>query len=153
MSGLNVGKIPPKVHYEERTSKYYKEIDKFRKLCDELNMIGDYSLTSIEDTSNLKTKYLEEILPLKAQREQYKKLYNKTQNSADKSILEAKINILTKDIDRLNSKIQTCRRIINKAERGEKEDWLIQKRMKDNKERAEKEFAKNKDRKNRKWEL
>ena len=148
-----LGKLPPKVHYEERTPEYYKEIDRFRKLCDELNMIGDYSLTSIDDTQNLRAKYIERVSPLKAQREQYRNLYNKTQNSTDKSILEAKINVLTEDIDRLNSKIQTCRRIITKAERREKEDWLIQKRMKDNREKSEKDIAKNKDRKNRKWEL
>ena len=142
-----LGKLPPKIHYEERTQEYYKEIEKFNKLCDELNMISDYNLASIEDVQNLRTKYLEEISPLKAQKEEYMKLYNKTKNSADKTILEAKINILSQDIDRLNSKIQTCRRIITKNEKGEKEDFLIQKRFKDNKERAEKEIVKNKDRK------
>ena len=139
-----LGKLPPKIHYEERTQEYYKEIEKFNKLCDELNMISDYNLTSIEDVQNLRTKYLEEISPLKAQKEEYMKLYNKTKNSADKMILEAKINNLNKDITRLNSKIQTCRRIITKTEKGEKEDFLIQKRFKDNKERAEKEIVKNK---------
>ena len=142
-----LGKLPPKIHYEERTQEYYKEIEKFNKLCDELNMISDYNLTSIEDVQNLRTRYLEEISPLKAQKEEYMKLYNKTKNSADKTILEAKINILSQDIDRLNSKIQTCRRIITKTEKGEKEDFLIQKRFKDNKEKAEKEIVKNKDRK------
>ena len=72
------------------------------------------------------------------------KLYNKTKNNADKTILEAKINILSQNINRLNSKIQTCRRIISKAEKGAKEEILIQKRFKDNKERAEKEIVKNK---------
>ena len=138
-----LGKLPPKIHYEERTQEYYKEIEKFNKLCDELNMISDYNLTSIEDVQNLRTKYLEEISPLKAQKEEYMKLYNKTKKSADKTILEAKINILSQDIDRLNSKIQTCRRIITKTEKGEKEDFLIQKRFKDNKEKAEKEIVKN----------
>ena len=138
-----LGKLPPKIHYEERTQEYYKEIEKFNKLCDELNMISDYNLTSIEDVQNLRTRYLEEISPLKAQKEEYMKLYNKTKNSADKTILEAKINILSQDIDRLNSKIQTCRRIITKTEKGEKEDFLIQKRFKDNKEKAEKEIVKN----------
>ena len=40
-----LGKLPPKIHYEERTPEYYREINKFNKLCDELNMISDYSLT------------------------------------------------------------------------------------------------------------
>lgn len=140
-----LGKLPPKIHYEERTPEYYREINKFNKLCDELNMISDYSLTSITDIQNLRIKYLEEISPLKAQREKYRKLYNITQNDADKTILEAKINHLTEDIDRLNSKIQTCRRIITKFEKGEKEDWLIQKRFENNKEISEKEILKNKD--------
>lgn len=137
-----LGKLPPKIHYEEKTPEYYKEINRFNKLCDELNMISDYNLTSITDSQNLRTKYLEEISPLKAQREEYRKLYNQSQNSADKTILEAKINILTEDIERANSKIQTCKRIIAKAEKGEKEDWLIQKRFKDNKQRAEEKIGK-----------
>ena len=139
-----LGKLPPKIHYEERTAEYYKEINKFNQLCDELNMINDYNLTSITDIQNLRTKYLERISPLKAQREDYMKLYNQSQNNADKMILEAKIDKLTKDIDRLNSTIQICRRIISKAEKGEKEDWIIQKRFEDNKEKAEKEISKNK---------
>lgn len=142
-----LGKLPPKIHYEERTKEYYKEIDKFNKLCDELNMISTYELKSIENTHSLRTKYLEEVSPLKAEREKYRRMYNKTDNTADKCIIEAKINNLTKNIDKINSKIQTCRRIISKAERGEKEDWLIQKRLADNMLKSEKENTKNKDKK------
>lgn len=142
-----LGKLPPKIHYEERTTEYYKEIDKFNKLCDELSLISSKDLKSIEDTQNLRTQYLEEISTLKAQKEIYMKLYNKTDNAANKTILKARINILNEDIERLNKKIQICKRIINKAEKGEKEDWIIQKRFQDNKERSEKENAKNKDRK------
>lgn len=144
-----LGKLPPKIHYEERTPEYYKEIDKFSKLCDELNMISAHKLTSIEDAKNLRTLYLEEISPLKAQKEIYMKLYNKTNNAADKTILKARINILNEDINRLNSNIQTCRRIISKAEKGEKEDWLIQKRFQDNRERSEKETARKNNEKRR----
>ena len=142
-----LGKLPPKIHYEERTPEYYKEIDKFSKLCDELSLISSKDLKSIEDAQNLRTQYLEEISPLKAQKEIYMKLYNKTDNAADKTILKARINILNEDIERINKKIQTCKRIISKAEKGEKEDWIIQKRFQDNKERNEKESIKNKDKK------
>ena len=144
-----LGKLPPKIHYEERTPEYYKEIDKFSKLCDELNMISAHKLTSIKKKKNLRTLYLEEISPLKAQKEIYMKLYNKTNNAADKTILKARINILNEDINRLNSNIQTCRRIISKAEKGEKEDWLIQKRFQDNRERSEKETARKNNEKRR----
>ena len=140
-----LGKLPPKIHYEERTKEYYQEIDKFNKLCDELNIISDYDLKSIEDTQNLRAKYLDEVAPLKAEREKLRKMYSKSNSVTDKNILEVKINVLTKDINKINAKIQTCKRVINKVEKGEKEDWLIQKRLEDNKLKNEKENTKSKD--------
>lgn len=142
-----LGKLPPKIHYEERTKEYYQEIDKFKKICDELNMIGSYDLKSIGDTQKLRTKLLEKVAPLKAKRESLRAKYNKTNNQADKGILQDKIDILTEDINKLNSKIQTCKRIIDKSEKGEKEEQLMQKRLENNKQKNEKENSKNKDRK------
>ena len=96
-----LGKLPPKIHYVERTPEYYKEIDKFSKLCDELSLISSKDLKSIEDAQNLRTQYLEEVSPLKAQKEIYMKLYNKTDNAADKTILKARINSLNEDIEKI----------------------------------------------------
>lgn len=141
------GKLPPKIHYEERIAEYYKEIDKYVKIMDEFSMINIHDIKTLDDVQNLKTKYLEEISPLKAQKEEYMKLYNKTQNSGDKAILKAKINHLNENIERINKKLQTCRRIISKAEKGAKEEKLIQKRTEENREKAEKDIAKKKDRK------
>ena len=141
------GKLPPKIHYEERTAEYYKEIDKYVKIMDEFSMINIHDIKTLDDVQNLKTIYLEEISPLKAQKDEYMKLYNKTQNSGDKAILKAKINHLNENIERINKKLQTCRRIISKAEKGTKEEKLIQKRTEENREKAEKDIAKKKDRK------
>lgn len=141
------GKLPAKIHYEERTAEYYKEIDKYVKIMDEFSFINIHDIKTLEDVQNLRTKYLEEISPLKAQKEEYMKLYNHTQNSGDKTILKAKIDHLNEDIERINKKLQTCRRIISKAEKGAKEEKLIQKRTEENKEQAEKDIAKKKDRK------
>jgi hypothetical protein len=41
-----LGKLPPKIHYEERTKEYYKELDKFNKLADEMNLICTYNINS-----------------------------------------------------------------------------------------------------------
>lgn len=144
-----LGKLPPKIHYEERTKKYYKEIDKFNKLTDEMNLICTYNLESKRDVQNLKIKYIEEVTPLKAKREKLRQLYRKTTNETDRSFLEYKLNNLTKDIDKLNSKIQTCKRIISKAEKGEKEAILINNRISENQLNNEQENAinKNKDKK------
>ncbi|MBR3697383.1 MAG: relaxase/mobilization nuclease domain-containing protein [Clostridia bacterium] len=142
-----LGKLPPKIHYIERTPEYYKELDKFNKMMDVFNMINIHDIKNLEDVQNLRTKYLEEISPLKAKKEDYMKLYNHTQNSGDKTILKVKINHLNEDIERINKKLQTCRIIISKAEKGAKEEKLIQKRTEVNREQAEKDIAKKKDRK------
>lgn len=64
-----LGKLPPKIHYEKRTKEYYQEIDKFNKLADEMSLICTYNLNSKEAVQNLRIKYIEEVTPLKAERE------------------------------------------------------------------------------------
>lgn len=140
-----LGKFPPKIHYEERTKEYYQEIDKFNKLADEMSLICTYNLNSKEDTQNLRIKYIEEVAPLKAEREKIRYIYKKTTNETDRSFLEYKLNNLTKDIDKINSKIQTCKRIIATAEKGEKEAILIKNRVAENQLNNEQENSKNKD--------
>ena len=142
-----LGKLPPKIHYEERTKEYYKEINKFNKLADEMNLICTYNLESKEDVQNLRIKYIEEVTPLKANRENLRQSYKKATNEADKTILQAKIDITTEDINKINNKIKTCKRIITKAEKGEKETALINNRVSENQLNNEQENTKNKDRK------
>ena len=140
-----LGKLPPKINYEERTKEYYQEIDKFNKLADEMSLICTYNLNSKEDTQNLRIKYIEEVAPLKAEREKIRYIYKKTTNEADRSFLEYKLNNLTKDIDKINSKIQTCKRIIATTEKGKKEAVLIKNRVAENQLNNELEDSKNKD--------
>ena len=144
-----LGKLPPKIHYEERTKQYYQEIDKFNKLADEMNLICTYNLESKEDVQNLRIKYIEKVTPLKEEREKLRQLYKKATNEADKTILQAKIDIITEDINKINNKIQTCKRIISKAEKGEKETVLINNRITENQQsnEQEKSLNKNKDKK------
>lgn len=139
-----LGKLPPKIHYEERTKQYYQEIDKFNKLADEMNLICTYNITSKDDAQNLRMKYIEEVSPLKAKREKLRQLYKKATNDSDKSIIQAKIDIITEDINKINNKIQTCKRIFYNAEKGEKEAVLIKKRVAENQLNNEQENTKNK---------
>lgn len=138
-----LGKLPPKIHYEERTKEYYKEIDEFNKLADEMNLICTYNLESKEDVQNLRIKYIEEVTPLKEEREKLRQLYKKATNEADKTIIQAKIDIITEDINKINNKIQTCKRIITKAEKGEKETILINNRALENQQNNEQEKSRN----------
>ena len=140
-----LGKLPPKIHYEERTKQYYQEIDKFNKLADEISLICTYNLNSKEDVQNLRIQYIKQVTPLKAEREKLRNLYKKATNETDKSFLEYKLNNITNDIDKINAKIQTCKRIITTVEKGEKENCLVKKRLEDNRFKSEKETKKNKD--------
>lgn len=92
-------------------------------------------------------KKIEEVTPLKAEREKLRQSYKKTTNEADKTIIQAKIDIITEDINKINNKIQTCKRIISKAEKGEKETVLINNRALENQQNNEQERPKNIDRK------
>lgn len=139
-----LGKLPPKVHYEERTKEYYKEIDKFNRLADEMNLICTYNLESKQDVQNLRIKYIEEVTPLKSEREKLRQLYKKNINEIDKTIIQAEINIITEDINKINNKIQICKRIITKVEKGEKESVLINTRISKNQQNNEQENTKNK---------
>lgn len=128
-----LGELPPKIHYEEKTAEYYKEINKFHKLADELDLISNNNLNTVEDVQYLKMSYLDTIKDLKVEKENYMKLYYKTNNEADKTILREKLDILTEEINNVNSKIQTCRRIIRKSEKIEKENQIIFQRKEINK--------------------
>ena len=97
-----------------------------------MNLICTYNLESKGDVQNLRMKYIEEVTPLKAEREKLRELYKKATNEADKTIIEAKIDIITEDINKINSKIQTCIRIMTRAEKGEKETILINNRISEN---------------------
>lgn len=140
-----LGKLPPKIHYEERTKEYYQEVDKFHKTNDEIKMIASFDLHSIEDTQKLKTQFLEEVTPLKNEREKLWREFNKITNENQKNIIKGKIAIITNNINNINKEIQTCKRIINNSEKGEREDSLIKKRVKENQVKNEKELNKNKD--------
>ena len=139
-----LGKLPPKIHYEERTKEYYKEIDKFHKLTDEMNIICTNHIESKEDIQNLRMKYIEQVTPLKEEREKLRQLFKKATNENDKTILQAKMDTITEDINKINSKIQTCKRIITKAEKGEKETALINNRNLENQQNNVRENAKTK---------
>ena len=109
-----------------------------------MNLICTYNLESKQDVQNLRMKYIEEVTPLKSKREKLRQLYKKTINEIDKTIIQAEINIITEDINKINSKIQTCKRIITKAEKGEKETILINNRASENRLNSEQENSKNK---------
>lgn len=110
-------------NYEERTKQYYQEIDKFNKLADEISLICTYNLNSKEDVQNPRIQYIKQVTPLKAEREKLRNWYKQATNETDKSFLEYELNNITNDINKINAKIQTCKRIIATAEKGRKRHY------------------------------
>ena len=91
-----------------------------------IRLIVKYDLQSIKDTQELNRKLLEEIAPLKSERENLWIKYNKNTNKLDKNNIKDKIDKITENINALNDKIQTCKRIVNNTERGKKENVLME---------------------------
>lgn len=139
------GRLPAKVHYEVRTPEYYEEIKKFSNLCEELNLITSHKLQTVADAQQLKSTYTGKIGILKEQKEEYIKLYSKTENETDKTILKARVSIINEDVEHLNFHVQTCRRIIKNFAKGEKEQAQIQKRINENRQNNQRIKSKIKD--------
>lgn len=108
-------------------------------------MIASFDLHSIDEAQKLKTHFLEKVAPLKNEREELWRNFNKITNENQKNIIKDKIAIITDNINKINKEIQTCKRIINNSEKGEREDNLIKKRVEENQDKNEKELTKNKD--------
>lgn len=139
------GKLPTKIHYEERSAEYYKEIDKMEKTAEEIRFIGKYDIQNINDVNKIKNELTENINNLKENKEQLLKKYTKADDMAKEQI-QTELENITFDISKILKEIQTCRRIINNTERGDKEQKLIEQREKENLKYSEKD-GKNKDNK------
>ena len=130
-----LGKLPPKIHYQERTKEYYKEIDKFDRLNSELKMISENNIESVEIVENLIKSYSGEKSNLSVQKEECMKLYKRCDKNDEKLILEKNIDNLKSKIKSLNDKIQTCRKIIRNFEKIEPQKALFQKQIEKNLEK------------------
>lgn len=128
------GKLPAKIHYEERSAEYYKEIDKMEKTVEEIRFIGKYDIQNINDVNKIKNELTENINNLKENKEQLLKKYVKAKE-IDKDKIQTEIENVAFEISKKSKEIQTCRRIIDNTQRGEKEQKIIEQRKKENLER------------------
>lgn len=118
------GKLPAKIHYEERSAEYYKEIDKMEKTAEEIRFIGKYDIQNINDVNKIKNELTENINNLKENKEQLLKKYVKAEE-IDKDKIQTEIENVAFEISKTSKEIQTCRRIIDNTQRGEKEQKII----------------------------
>ena len=79
---------------------------------------------------------------MKENKEQLLKKYTKADDMAKEQI-QTELENITFDISKILKEIQTCRRIINNTERGDKEQKLIEQREKENLKYSEKDGKNN----------
>lgn len=93
--------------------------------------IGKYEIQNINDVTKIKNELTENMNNLKENKKQLLKKYIKAED-IDKEKIKTKIENITFGISKISKEIQTCRKIINNTERGEKEQKLIEQREKEN---------------------
>ena len=135
------GKLPAKIHYEERSAEYYKEIDKMEKTAEEIRFIGKYDIQSKSDVKKIKSELIENVSKLKENKEKLLKDYIKA-DDIDKENIQTEIENITVEITKITGDIKICKRIIYNAERGEKEQILIEQRKNENLQNSEKDVKK-----------
>ena len=101
------------------------------KTSDEIRFIGKYEIQNINDVTKIKNELTENMNNLKENKKQLLKKYTKAED-IDKEKIKTKIENITFGISKISKEIQTCRKIINNTERGEKEQKLIEQREKEN---------------------
>ena len=102
-----------------------------KKTSDEIRFIGKYEIQNINDVTKIKNELTENMNNLKENKKQLLKKYTKAED-IDKEKIKTKIENITFGISKISKEIQTCRKIINNTERGEKEQKLIEQREKEN---------------------
>lgn len=135
------GKLPAKIHYEERSAEYYKEIDKMEKTAEEIRFIGKYDIQSKSDIEKIKSELIEKVSKLKENKEKVLKDYIKA-DDIDKENIQTEIENITVEITKITEDIKIYKRIIYNAERGEKEQILIEQRKNKNLQNSKKDVKK-----------
>lgn len=115
------GKLPAKVHYEERSAEYYKAIDKMEKTSDEIRFIGKYEIQNINDVTKIKNELTENMNNLKENKKQLLKKYTKAED-IDKEKIKLKLKILPLELVKYQKKFKPVEKllIILKGERKNK---------------------------------
>ena len=135
------GKLPAKIRYEERSAEYYKAIEKMDKISEEIRFIGKYDIQSKSDVEKIKSELIENVSKLKENKEKLLKDYIKA-DDIDKENIQTEIENITVEITKITEDIKICKRIIYNAERGEKEQKLIEQRKNENLQNSKKDVKK-----------
>ena len=111
------------------------------KTAEEIRFIGKYDIQSKSDIEKIKSELIENVSKLKENKEKVLKDYIKA-DDIDKENIQTEIENITVEITKITEDIKIYKRIIYNAERGEKEQILIEQRKNKNLQNSKKDVKK-----------
>ena len=120
-----LGKLPPKIEYEELTPEYFKQKKETQNILEEVRFIARNNITTIQDVENCEEWLSVSLAKLKGEREDLWRKYNKVDLSKDKIEIKIKIDNKTNEINDYSNKLKICRRFMKRRGILEKEQQNI----------------------------
>lgn len=125
------GKLPRKCIYTENSPEYVKYQKESKMIFNELNFINRYKFANTNDVEVFIKECQDKLIPLKGERENLYKLLKKETSASNRTIIQAKINLLTEKINDLHYKIRISKRCIDRIQTLQTQCLEIKKRTKE----------------------
>ena len=107
-----LGKLPPKIEYEEITPEYFKQRKETLNILEENSFIARYNINSVQGVKNCEEWLSLELAEYKGERENLWRQYNKAESPEEKLEIKKKIDTKTIEIETCSSKLKICRRFM-----------------------------------------
>ena len=107
-----LGKLPPKVEYEELTPEYFKQRKETQNILDEISFIARNNINNIQDFENCEEWLSVKLTKFKGERENLWRQYNKVKLPKDKFKIKMKIDSKTCEINAYSNELKICRRFM-----------------------------------------
>lgn len=133
-----LGKLPPKIEYEELTPEYFKQRKETQNILEEVRFIARNNISSIQDIKNCEEWLVVKLNQFKGQRENLWRQHNKANLPEDKFEIKIKIDNKTREINTYSSELKICRRFMKRNEILAKEQQKIQKQEFEKNSRSDK---------------
>ena len=107
-----LGKLPPKIVYEELTPEYFKQKKETQNILEEVRFIARNNINNIQDVENCEEWLSAKLAKFKGERENLWRQYNKTSLPEDKLKIKMEIDSKTCEINAYSNKLKICRRFM-----------------------------------------
>ncbi len=111
-----LGKLPPKIEYEELTPEYFKQKRETQNILDEISFVARNNINNIQDVQNCEEWISVKLTKVKGERENLWRQYNKAKLPENKIEIKMKIDSKTCEINAYSNELKICRRFMWRRE-------------------------------------